>query len=111
MSAEHTQEDQHNTGTSQDAKANRKTANTDINRIMSVHVERLGGPEHEHGEEVGAGDEGDDQGQTQGARLLLQTCGEDGVFSTVDLPESKGNQHKEAEYKWSEDMSRAPGVL
>lgn len=111
MSAEHTKEDQHDTGTSQNAKANGKTANADTNGIMSVHVESLGWPEHEHGEEVGARDEGDNQGQTQGARLLLQTCGEDGVFSTIDLPESKSNQHNEAEDKWSEDMSRAPGVL
>lgn len=111
MSTEHTKQNQHDTGTSQDCEANRKTANTDTNGIMSVYVEGLGGPEHEHREEVGSRDKGDDQGQTQGPRLLLQTGGEDGVFSTIDLPEGKSNQHKEAEDEGSEDVSRAPGVL
>lgn len=60
VSTEHTKQDQHNTSTGQDAESNRKTANADINGVVSVNIERLGGPEHEHREEIGSGDESDD---------------------------------------------------
>ena len=111
VSSEHTQQDQHNTSTSQDTESNRKTANTDINGVMTVNIERLSRPEHEHREEVGSGDESDDQSQTQGSRLLLQACGEDGVFSAVYLPETKGSEQEEAKDQRGKDVSGAPGVL
>lgn len=60
MSPEHTQQPEDDTSASEDAKSNWNTAHADSYGIVAVDVEALGGPEHQHGEEVGAGDEGDD---------------------------------------------------
>lgn len=47
---------------------------------MAVDVERLSGPEHQDGEEIGSADKGDDQRQTQHTRILLQTFREHWVL-------------------------------
>lgn len=68
-------------------------------------------PEHENGEEVGPGDEGDDQSQAENTRVLAQTPGEHRVFCTICLPQNEGDEEDEAENERSENVSRAPWVL
>lgn len=71
MSSEHTQERENDTSSRQDTKANRQTADTDLDGVVAVHIERLRGPEHDYREEIGTGDEGDYECEAQSARLLL----------------------------------------
>lgn len=106
-----TQQPQNNTGTAQNAQTDGQTAQSDSHGIVVIDVEGLGGPEHDDGEEVGAGDEGDDERQSQRARFLLQPRREDGVFGAVDLPETKGNQEDCTENQWDEDMGSRPFIL
>lgn len=58
---QHAQKPQDNKSSDQDAESNRKTTNTTSDRIVTVHVVRLSGPEEDDGEKVGSGDEGDDE--------------------------------------------------
>ena len=62
MSLKQTQQPKNDASSCQDSKADRKTPNSDSDGVVSVDVKRLGRPEHQHGEEIGAGDEGDDEG-------------------------------------------------
>lgn len=78
---------------------------------MVVHVEGFRGPEHEHGEEVCARNESDDQSQTQSARFLLYPCREHGILGAINLPKSEGHKQKETNNQWCENMSRGPGIL
>lgn len=55
------QEPQDDEGTDQDSETDWHPAEPDLDRVVAVHVEGLGGPEEEDGEEVGAGDECDDE--------------------------------------------------
>ena len=59
---------------------------------MSIYVERLRRPEEEDGEEIGAGYEGDDQGQGENSRALFQACWKDGKFGEFRLPDSKRHE-------------------
>lgn len=68
-------------------------------------------PEHENGEEIGPGDEGDDQSQAENTRVLAQTFWEHRVFCTICLPQNEGHEENEAEDEWSENVRRAPRVL
>lgn len=111
MASENAEKPQDHDGTSQDAEANGKTPDTDAGRVMAVHVESLRGPEHDDREEVGARDEGDDQGQGQNARFLLQARWEHGKFGPLDFPNGKGDAECSSEEERDEDVSRGPLVL
>jgi hypothetical protein len=63
VTAEDGEEPEHNASTSQDGEADGYPAHTDANGIVAVDVKGLRRPEEEDGEEVGAADEGDDQGE------------------------------------------------
>lgn len=89
MSTEDTEKYQHDAGSPQDTETNWYTANTDIYRIVSIDIEGLCGPEHEHGEEVCARNKRDDERETESPRLLLQASWEDGVFGAIDFPKGK----------------------
>jgi hypothetical protein len=63
---------------------------------MAEYIERLGGPEHQYRKEVGTGDEGDHECETQSTRLLLQAGREDGILGSIDLPECESDKQEEA---------------
>lgn len=61
---------------------------------MAVNVEGLAGPEHEDAKEVGAGYEGDDEGEGEDSRVLLEPSGDHGVFGELGFPDAKGDQEE-----------------
>ena len=78
---------------------------------MAVDIICLGGPEEENREEVGAGDEGDDKGQSEDPWVLLETGGKHGVFGTFDLPDHKRDDEKCSNKEWYEYVCGFPCVL
>lgn len=78
---------------------------------MPVHVEGLGWPEEEHGEEVCAGDKGDDQCESEDARVFLEAGGEHGPFRAVNLPEGETDEKGGSEKEGDEGMDGFPRVL
>lgn len=54
MTPENTEQPQNNTGATHDSESDRDTSDADCNGVMSVDIFGLGGPEHNHREEVGA---------------------------------------------------------
>jgi hypothetical protein len=78
---------------------------------MTVDVEGLCWPEHDDGEKVGAGDEGDDQSQGQDERFLLKTRWEHGEFGTLYFPDGEGGAESSSEEEGDEDVGRGPFVL
>ena len=78
---------------------------------MSVDIERLCGPEHQDREEIGTGNECNDESQAQRPGFLLQPCWKDRVLGAIDLPKGKCDQQEETNEQWREDMCRGPGIL
>jgi hypothetical protein len=111
MTSENAKKPENDDGTSQDAEADGNTTDTDTGGIMAVDVESLCWPEHDHGKEVGAGDKGDDQGQSQNARFLLEARWEHGEFGAFNFPDGKGNTECGSEEQGDEDVSGGPFVL
>jgi len=109
--AEGGEEPEDDAGADQDRKADGHTAKANANWVMAVDVERLGGPEEEDGEEVRAGDEGDDQGQDQDAWILTDALGKHGEFGEFPFPDAEDDEEDEAENQWDESVCRLPGVL
>ena len=106
VAAEDRQQPENDAGTCQDREANWETTNTNANGIVAINVEGLSRPEHDDGEEVGAGDEGDDQSQGENSRFLLQTRWEHGEFGEFDLPDREGDEkQEEAEQQWYQYVS------
>lgn len=102
--AEQAQQPQHHAGTRQDTEADRQPSQADSDRVMAVRVVRLRRPEHDEGEEVGAGNEGDDKRQGQGTRGLLQPTGKHGEPGELDLPHDKGDDERDPEEKGNEHV-------
>ena len=111
MASKNRQQHQHDNSTCQNAESNRKSSEAHADRVVSIHVERLGRPEHEDGEEIGARDEGDDKCESEDARLLAQTLGEHGVLCTVYFPKDEGYEQNCTEDKRHEHVGGAPFVL
>jgi hypothetical protein len=111
VASENAEEPEHDDSTGKDAKADGETTNADANGIMAVDVESLCWPEHDDGEKVGAGDEGDEQGQGQDERFLLKTGREHGKFGTLDFPDGEGDAECSSEEEGDEDVGRGPFVL
>lgn len=78
---------------------------------MAVDIKRLSGPEEKNSEEIGAGDEGDDKGQAEDPRVLLETGGEHGVFGTFHLPDQEGDDEDCTEKEWYEYVCGFPCIL
>lgn len=97
MASEDAEEPQDHTGTGQDAETDGDTADADASGIVAVDVEGLRGPEHDDGEEVCAGDEGDDESEAEDSGFLLQPVGEHGVRGSVHFPEEETRDEKSAE--------------
>jgi hypothetical protein len=89
VASQHRQQPQYDAGTCQDAETDGDSADTNTNRVVSVDVESLRRPEHEDGEEVGAGDERDDERETKDPRFLTQTLGEHWVLRAICFPQDK----------------------
>lgn len=111
MSIEKTQEPQDYARASQNPKPDGKTAHADVDGVVSIYVERLRRPEHQDGEEIAPGDEGDYEREAQGAGFSLQSRREDGMACSVDFPEAEHDKEGEAEDEWDEDVSGCPVVL
>ena len=110
MTSEHGQEPENDARTGENGAADGQTTEADVDRIVAVDVERLGGPEHENGEEVGSAHEGDDQRQGEHTGVLAETLGEHGVLR-VAFPDHKGDQHDGAQEEGNQGMRARPGVL
>jgi hypothetical protein len=106
-----TKTDKDNTGTRQDGETDGNTADTDTDRVMSVDVESLGRPEHEDREEVGSRDEGDDQGQDQSSRSLVQAPGEHGKLGELGLPNAESDDEDNTDDERRDNVSRTPFIL
>lgn len=111
MTSEDTQHPQNNACPTQDAKPDWHAANADVHGIMTIHVERLRGPEHDHRKEIGTGDKGDDEGEAECSRLQLEPRRENRVLGSIDFPERKSNQQEEPDNQRSQYMGRSPGIL
>lgn len=97
MTSENAQKPKDYDCTCQDTKTNGQTSDAYAHRILAVYVEGLRWPEEEHGEEVGAGDEGDDEGQGKNTGCLLQTSWEHGVFGEFRFPNHEGYEQEKAD--------------
>jgi len=106
VSSEHTQQHQNNASSSQDTEPNRQAADTNVHGVMTVYIERLGGPEHQHRKEVGAGDERDHECKTQSTGLLLQASWKDRIPGSIDLPECERDKQYEANDQRSKNVCR-----
>ena len=61
MTSEDTQKPQNDEGASKNTKANGNTSDANSDRVLTVDILGLRWPEQEDREEVGAGDEGNDE--------------------------------------------------
>jgi hypothetical protein len=111
VASENAEEPEYDDSTSKDTKTDGDTTDANANRVMTVDVEGLCGPEHDDREEVGTGDEGDDQSQGQDARFLLKTRGEHGIFGTLYFPDGEGDAECSSEEEGDKNVGRSPFVL
>ena len=78
---------------------------------MTIDVEGLRGPEEEDGEEVGAGDSRDDEGQSEDTRLLAKARREHWEFGELCFPDDEDDEDCRPEQQRHEDMGRLPAIL
>lgn len=78
---------------------------------MAIDVESFCGPEHDHREEIGPGDEGDEQRKAKSTRLLFDARGEDRVLGAIRFPETEGDQQNNAKDQRDEYMGTRPWIL
>lgn len=97
--------------TSQDRETESDVANTNCKRIVAVHVVTLGGPKHDNGEEVRAGDEGDDESEQEDSRLLSNPSRKHRVLGEELLVKAEGNKHDGSKKQRYEYVSGLPRVL
>ena len=90
MASKNTEKPKNDESASQDTKANWQTSDSDTNRVLTIDVECLCGPEKQDGEEVGSRDEGDDQRQDEDARILFETSGKHGKLGEFPFPDEEG---------------------
>lgn len=111
MSSEHAKQPKNNEGPRQNTQAYGKPSEPHTNRVMAVDIKRLGGPEEEDREEIGAGYEGDDERQGEDPWVLLEPPGEHGVFGTFHLPDHEGDDEECTEKEWREYVCGFPWIL
>ena len=92
VAAEHAEQAEHDAGAGDDGQADGEAADADADGVVAVHVEGLRRPEHDHRDEVGAGDEGDDEGKGEDERFLLQPGWEHGVLGPVKFPGAEDHE-------------------
>ena len=71
MTSEHTEEPKDDDSACQDTETDWDTSDPDADRVLSVDIKCLCGPEKQNGEEVGSRDKGDNEGEDEDARVLL----------------------------------------
>ena len=111
MAPEYAKKPQNNACAGQNRKANGDTADTYTDRVMAVNIEGLCRPEHDHREEVGTRNEGDNKRKDKGAGSLLEATGEHWVFGTLDFPDNKRNDEGGTDEERSQNMRGGPWVL
>jgi len=111
MSPEHTQQPKDHKRPGENTKANRQPSYPHAYRVLAVHVEGLGRPEAQHGEEIGAADEGDDESEGEDPRRLLEARGEHWVFCKLGFVDNEGYEKEEPDEEGYEDVGRLPRVL
>jgi len=79
--------------------------------LVAVHVPGLAGPDHQDREEVGSGDEGDDEGQDQRPGGFAEPSRQHGIRGHVDLPDSEPDQQQATDKDRDVDGRARPGVL
>lgn len=104
MASKHTQEPEDNAGSGKDAEADGDATDANTDGILTIDVEGLGGPEEQDREEVGTGDEGDDECEDQNSRVLLQAAWEHGELGELPFPDEERSDECGADEKWCEDM-------
>ena len=78
---------------------------------MAIDIVGLSRPEKEYREEVGTADEGDDQGQIEDVRSLLESRRKHWILGSFPLPDKEGNYEEEADEEGCENMGGSPIVL
>ena len=69
--SEYGQRPENDNGTGKNRKSDWDTTDSDADWVMAVDIKGLGWPEHDDREEIGTGDEGDDESEGENARCLL----------------------------------------
>ncbi len=90
--------------TAHDAEAEGEAADANTNGVVAVDVEGLGGPKQEHREEIGARDEGNDEGQDQIPPRLAETVGQHRVLGAVGLPQTEADDEEDAQQERHEGV-------
>lgn len=90
--AELGEQPQHDACADEDGEADWHASQADADGVVAVYVEGLGGPEEQHGEEVCAGDEGDNEREEEDAWLFFNAAGKHGVLGAVDFPEDESDE-------------------
>jgi hypothetical protein len=128
VSAPDTKSDQDNAAPNHDGQTNGKSAKTDSNGILVVGVERLGRPEHEHAEKVGARNGRDDESKAEDSGIwaavsrlarrqnvdltLPEPAREDRVLvGCRALPPDERDDEKAPRDQSPQNVARRPGVL
>jgi len=111
MASENTEEPEHKTSASQNTHGNGNPSETNSGRMMPVHVESLRGPEHEDGEEISSGDEGDDESQAEDSRFLIESGWKHREFGAIHFPHAETNQQGCAQKEWHQNVGRGPAIL
>jgi hypothetical protein len=111
VTLQESQEPEDDAGAGHDAEASWQAAKANLDGVMTVNVESLSRPEHENREEVGTGNESDDQGEDEGALLLANPAREHGICGIVDLPENEAGEDENSQDERHKDVGRCPGIL
>ena len=111
MASEDGEEPENDACTCEDGETDGHAAKTYTNWIVAVDIEGLSGPEEEDREEVCAGNEGDDQGESEDARIFLQSVREHGPFCTINFPEGESDEEGSSKEKGGEGVDGFPGIL
>ena len=111
MTSEETKQPEYDNSTREDGESDWQTSDPNAYWIMAVYVESLCGPEEKHGEEVGARNACDDQGEDENTWALLYARWEHGVWGEFCFPDDEGDEKEEADKERYENVRGLPGVL
>lgn len=111
LSLRPTEENEYNARAGQDGKSKGKIADANLSSVMSIRIVRLSGPEENDGEEVGAGDEGNDESQQEDPGFSGNGPWKHGEFGKLPLVDDKGEEKEDTNNKRSQYVGGAPTVL
>ena len=97
---------------SDDAEAHRHGAQADPDGFVAPDIKDLSRIEEEHDEEVGAGEEGDEQDADHGAFVLGEDLrGQHGIFGKFGFVDEEGDDDYDSHDEGDKDVHRSPCVL